>query len=33
MPDSVKEREEEARTMMLEALADFDDDLMMKLLG
>tara|TARA_B100000676_G_C18088707_1_gene857466 strand:- start:4931 stop:6886 length:1956 start_codon:yes stop_codon:yes gene_type:complete len=32
MPDSVKEREEEARTMMLEALADFDDDLMMKLL-
>jgi len=32
MPDSVKDREEEARTLMLEALADFDDDLMVKLL-
>ncbi len=32
MPDGVREREREARTVMLEALADFDDDLMMKLL-
>ncbi|MBC6441332.1 MAG: elongation factor G [Rhodospirillales bacterium] len=32
MPDNVKDREEEARQMMLEALADFDDNLMMKLL-
>lgn len=31
-PDGVREREREARTVMLEALADFDDDLMMKLL-
>ena len=32
MPDSVKDREEEARSMMLETLADFDDELMMKIL-
>ena len=32
MPDGIREREREARTVMLEALADFDDDLMMKLL-
>ena len=32
MPEAVKAREEEARTMMLETLADFDDDLMMQLL-
>jgi elongation factor G len=32
MPDSVKEREHEARTMMLETLADFDDTLLEKLL-
>ena len=32
MPDSVKGREEEARTMLLEALADFDDALLEKLL-
>ena len=32
MPDSVKERENEARTMMLETLADFDDTLLEKLL-
>ncbi len=32
MPDSVKEREQEARTMMLETLADFDDTLLEKLL-
>lgn len=32
LPDSVKEREEEARQEMLESLADFDDDLLEKLL-
>ena len=32
MPDSVKTREQEARTMMLETLADFDDTLLEKLL-
>ncbi len=32
MPAGVKERVDEARRMMLEALADFDDDLLMKLL-
>ncbi len=32
MPDSVREREDEARSLMLETLADFDDALMEKLL-
>ena len=32
LPDSVKDREEEARQEMLEALADFDDELLEKLL-
>ncbi|WP_259780945.1 elongation factor G [Aestuariispira ectoiniformans] len=32
LPDSVKDREEEARQEMLENLADFDDDLLEKLL-
>ena len=32
MPDQVKDREYEARTMMLEALADYDETLLEKLL-
>ena len=32
LPDSVKDREEEARQAMLESLADFDDDLLEQLL-
>jgi elongation factor G len=32
MPDSVRDREDEARSLMLETLADFDDALMEKLL-
>ena len=32
MPDGVMEREDEARNLMLEALADFSDDLMMQIL-